>query len=271
MNMFTQTQISAFERCKRFYYLKMVRKLVWPVDIGEKRSIHEGEDFHLLVRQLLLGFPAESLIIPEGNEDVRRWIDVYLKEQPIGNPEQLFAEKEVSAVFADVLWLGKFDALTITDDRLTIWDWKTGSAKPVEAQYRTAPQTRLYRFLAAVCAPRLLGTGQHPLPAENIEMVYWFPEHPTKTLRLRYSEQEFQQDMTWLRTVAAELSSEEEADYPQTEKPRQCEYCVYRSYCHPETAQENFVIPADELLSEDFYQPGLFPSPSDPEQEQITF
>ena len=34
----------------------MVRKLVWPVDVGEKRSIHEGEDFHLLVRQLLLGF-----------------------------------------------------------------------------------------------------------------------------------------------------------------------------------------------------------------------
>ena len=272
INIITQTQISAFERCRRFYYLKNIRRLVWPVETEGNHNRQQGDDFHLLIRQLILGLSADSLIIPEGAEDVKRWLDVYLAKRPLGTPQIVFAEKDVSSLYTDILWTGKFDALTINDDQLTIYDWKTGSAKPDPEHYRTAPQTRLYRFLAKSCAARLLGAGLHAVPAENIKMVYWFPEHPEKTIRLPYSEEAYQQDMTWLKTLAAEMGSQNQDDYPKTAKTRQCEHCSYRTYCSPKTFfPDTFPDEADD--PDEIFQTELFPPEafSETDREDIIF
>ena len=277
MNILTQTQINAFERCRRLYYLKYVSRLVWPVEAADTGSVREGDDFHLLMRQLILGFPRESLIIPADEPDLEAWLDLYRREQPLGTPDQVFAEKEVSLLYADVLWLGKFDALAVTGDRLTIFDWKTGALPPDRAYYARSPQTRLYRFLARSCASRLLGAGLHAFPAENIEMVYWFPQFPEGTLRLPYSEEEYGQDMTWLRTLAREMLKTEEADYPRTEKQRRCERCGYRSYCFPETAQAmsepDLTDPVEPDLPDELWQEELFfpDLPTDSDREETMF
>lgn len=277
MNTLTQTQINAFERCRRLYYLKYVSRLVWPVEAAAPGNIREGDDFHLLARQLILGFPRESLIPPADEPELEGWLDVFCREQPMGKPDRLYAEKEVSLSYADVLWLGKFDALAIADDRLTIFDWKTGSLPPDRAHYIRTPQTRLYRFLARSCAPRLLGAGLHAVPAENIEMVYWFPQFPDRTLRMPYSEEEYGQDMTWLRTLAREMLKTEEADFPRTEKPHRCERCGYRSYCFPETALDPGELdlpgPAEPALPEELWQDELFfPNLStDSDREETNF
>ena len=277
MNILTQTQINAFERCRRLYYLKYISRLVWPVETSAPGNVREGDDFHLLARQLILGFPRESLILPADEPELVTWVETFCRKQPIGKPQQLFAEKEVSLSFADVLWLGKFDALAVTDDRLTIFDWKTGSLPPDRTHYARSPQTRLYRFLACSCAPRLLGAGMHGVPAENIEMVYWFPQYPEGTLRLPYSEEEYGQDMTWLRTLAREMLKTEEADYPRTEKLRRCEHCGYRSYCFPETALNPIdpdlpdpaePEPPDDLWQEELYFPDI---PTDSDREETMF
>lgn len=277
MNLLTQTQINAFEHCRRLYYLKYVSRLVWPVEAASPGSVREGDDFHLLARQLILGFPRESLILPADEPELEAWLDTFIREQPMGKPDRLFAEKEVSLTYADVLWLGKFDALAITGDRLTIFDWKTGSLPPDRLHYARSPQTRLYRFLARSCAPRLLGAGLHAVPAEAIEMIYWFPQFPEGTLRLPYSEEEYGQDMTWLRTLALEMLKTEETDYPRTEKQRRCERCGYRSYCFPETVQTPDVscqpgygepdLP-DELWQDELFFPDL---PTDSDREETTF
>ena len=264
----TQTQISAFERCPRFYYLKSVRRLVWPVETGKPLRISEGEDFHLLIRQIILGFSPENLIVPGNDEKVKRWLDIFLQENPLKLMGSVTAEKEVSLSFAEVLWLGKFDALAIDEDRITIFDWKTGAVQPDRNHFLSTPQTRLYRFLARSCAARLLGSGPHLIPADNIEMVYWFPEHPDQTIRLPYSEEEYQQDMTYLRTRAAEMSSDKEEAYPRTGKARQCEACVYRTYCFPET------IPSEpfreqDLIPDEVYQSAFFPVDMDDGSDQF--
>ena len=273
----TQTQINAFERCRRMYYLKYIRKLVWPVETADRGHIREGDDFHLLLRQLILGFPKESLIIPADEPDLENWLAVYCREQPLGNPEQVYAEKEVTLSYANVLWLGKFDALAVTEDRLTIFDWKTGAVQPDRTRYARSPQTRLYRFLARSCASRLLGAGLHAVPAENIEMVYWFPQYPEQTIRLPYSEEEYEEDMTWLGMLAREMQKTEERDYPLTEKTRRCERCEYRSYCFPEIAlfpddaelpdmeEQN---PPDELWQAELFLPEI---PNDSDREETDF
>lgn len=275
MNTLTQTQISAYERCKRQYYLKYIRRLVWPVETADRRKVREGDDFHLLMRQLIMGLPRESLIIPDDDKNIAHWLDVFQREQPLGKPYRVFAEKEVSLLFADLLWLGKFDALALDADRLTIFDWKTGTIPPDRMHYARLPQTRLYRFLALSCASRLTGSGRHRLPAENVEMVYWFPQYPDQTVRLPYSDREYQEDMTWLKMLAREMTSDDEKDYPQTEKQRLCSFCEYRTHCYPETALQPAAadLSGEDLIPDDIWQEDLFSMeiPADSDREETTF
>ena len=270
MRTITQTQIGAYERCKRCYFLKYVRELAWPVERNQQREMKRGADFHLLVRQMIMGFPPETLFLPDGDEKIAKWLGHFCENMPLKGFDRIFAEKEVTSLYSDVLWLGKFDALAINDDRIVIFDWKTTDRRVNAAEFRESPQTRLYRFLAMTCAPRLIGAGMHGIPAENIEMVYWFPEHPGEAIRLPYSETAYQEDMTWLRLKAREMSSEEESDYPCSDNMRVCRFCDYETYCFPDKAGHpaESVLPEEsdsDFLSEDVFQPDIFP------QDQLSY
>ena len=264
MRTITQTQIGAYERCKRCYYLKYVRKLAWPVERISRQEMMRGADFHLLIRQMIMGFPPESLLLPEGDEKIGKWLKNFSENMPLKGFDRIFPEKEVSSLYSDTLWLGKFDALAIRDDLIVIFDWKTTEHRADKAEYQSSPQTRLYRFLAMTCAPRLIGAGLHGIPAENIEMIYWFPEHPGDEIRLPYSETAYREDMTWLRLKAREMSSEEETDYPCRENLRACRFCDYETYCFPKTEAFSAVstppVESDlEFPPDDIFQPEIFP------------
>ena len=270
----TQTQISAYERCRRFYYLKYVEKLAWPVEESVSAEIQRGADFHLLARQLIMGLEPSELLFPSDDGKMRQWIENFCRKFPLKNLDGVFAEKEASAIHADVLWLGMFDALAVKDDRITIYDWKTTGHPADPADYLKSPQTKLYRFLAKMCAPRILGIGLHGLPAENIEMVYWFPEHPDTEIRLPYSESAFREDLTWLQYKAAEMNSEAPEDYPRTDKERNCRFCKFETRCFPRAAlmpweagtaenEDNGMVPDDASQTEFFFD-GL-PEGDEPE------
>ena len=235
MRTITQTQIRAYERCRRLYYLQYIRELVWPVSRTVPSEIKRGNDFHLLARQLLLGFPRETLVLPDDNGMMERWLDNFQREQPARGCGRIVTEKEVSALYAGVLWLGKYDALAVDGDHLTIFDWKTGTHRADAASYLKSPQTRLYRFLAKYIGPRLI--GKEDIPAENIRMIYWFAEHSDWQICLPYSEQAYQEDLTWLDMKAHEMSSEEEKDYPPSGNKNRCGKCGYCTYCFPEMAE----------------------------------
>ena len=258
----TQTQISTFERCKRCFYLRYLQKFAWPGKRRKTRDARRGEDFHLIIRQLILGIPEDQLIIPEEDEKLKQWTAAWCREKPLQGFQTVYAEKEVTALFADILWLGKFDALAINDDRITIFDWKTTPSMKGASFYINTPQTRLYRFLAKTCGSRLLGGGMHGIPAENIEMIYWFPEHPKSPIRLRYTEEAWQDDLSRLRLSAREMSFPDEAHYPKTDKERECQYCDYRKLCFPGQSfpepDETEEDPFGEAFQAGFLFPDLF-------------
>ena len=263
MRTITQTQISAFERCRRFYFLKYIEKLAWPVENTLSAEIQRGADFHLLARQLIMGLDPSELIIPSESEILRRWIDDFCAKIQLREQDRVCAEKEVSAVHAGVLWLGMFDALAVKDGRITIFDWKTTGHPAAAAEYLRSPQTKLYRFLAKMCAPRILEIGPQQLPAENIEMIYWFPEHPDAEIRLPYSERSFREDLTWLEYKAAEMSSEDPGDYPRTDKTGNCRFCEFETHCFPRAASlsdpsRSAGNEAAEPAADEDFQPLLF-------------
>lgn len=259
MKTITQTQIAAFEKCRRFYYLKYVEKIAWPVEEKVSEEIQRGADFHLLARQLIMGLKPADLLYPSDDEKIRVWVDNFRRMFSPDRYDQVFAEKEASAIHSDVLWLGMFDALAIKEDRITIFDWKTTGHPAAAEDYLRSPQTKLYRFLAKMCAPRLLGSGLHGLPAENIEMIYRFPDHPEAEIRLPYSESAFQEDLTWLQYKAAEMSFADREDYPRTEKQKVCRYCRYETYCFPreELFPEELQVP-EPAETDDVFQPALY-------------
>ncbi len=278
MKTITQTQIGAYERCKRFYYLRYIEKLAWPVDNKTGEEIQRGSDFHLLARQLIMGLDHAELIFPSDDEKMVRWIDNFCRKLPLWQFDRIYAEKEVTALCSNVLWLGMFDALAVKDDHLTIFDWKTTGHPASAADYIKSPQTKLYRFLAKTCAPRLLEAGLHGLPAENIEMIYWFPEHPETEIRLPYSESAFREDLTWLQLKAAEMNFTDAEHYPRNTENRGCRFCNYETYCFPHPAHfEKAVIteesgksvrPPDDLIQPEF----LFEDfPDEDEREGISF
>ncbi len=263
MRTITQTQISAYERCRRFYYLKYVEKLAWSVEESISAELQRGADFHLLARQLIMGLGPSELLFPSDDGKMRQWIDNFCRKIPLKDLDRVYAEKEASAIHADVLWLGMFDALSVKDDRITIFDWKTTGHPADSADYLRSPQTKLYRFLAKMCAPRILGIGLHGLPAEKIEMVYWFPEHPDTEIRLPYSENAFREDLTWLQYKAAEMNLEDPEDYPRTDKERNCRFCKFETHCFPRAASLSWEAgTADNegcsRVPDDAYQPEFF-------------
>ena len=265
MRMITQTMIGAYERCRRFYYLKYLRELPWPAKTRDRQSMTEGADFHLLVRQLIMGLPEDSLVSSSEDPALMNWIKAWIRSAPLAGCEQVWAEKEVTAIFEDTLLMGKYDALVLTGDRLTIFDWKTTEHKPEFAVYASSPQTRLYRWLAKTAAPRLLGISDQVFPADRIEMVYWFPSFSDQPIRLPYSEQLWEEDETWLKMIIRELSLPNETDYPKTEKTRRCAYCGYFAYCHPDMAaglresgaEDPFgdAFPLEDMMPEEFALP----------------
>ncbi len=272
MKMITQTMIGAYERCRRFYYLKYVRELDWPAKIRDRESLRHGADFHLLVRQLIMGLPQDALVYPADDPSAESRVGAWLRSAPLSGFEQVWAEREVTALFEDTLLLGKFDALAVSGNRLTVFDWKTSEQRPETAVYAASPQTRLYRWLLKTAAPRLLGKQDEAIPADHIEMVYWFPAYPDQPVRLPYSEQAYEEDQTWLKMVIRELSPLKEEEYPKTDKKRRCGNCGYNAYCHPEEialqrqAEAFSPKPEEPLSAEDLQTEFEFPDFPPPEE-----
>lgn len=267
MKIISQSQIQDFQQCPRRYYLRQVQQLTWPASDGAKASRLEqtaarGEVFHRFVHQLIQGIPAEDLLRQTDCPEVRQWMENFLSFAPLPKDAVLYSEMELSAIHAQVLWIGKFDGIAVQKNRLTIFDWKTSAHPAARGNYLSSPQTRLYRYLAQRCSARLSGIEIAP---ENIEMVYWFPSQPAAALHLPYDEASLKQDEAFLGACAAELSQSEEAAYPQSVRQEFCTSCSYFSFCHrdlaaamnsePEAEQESlpFELPPDEDRDETIF------------------
>ena len=73
-------------------------------------------------------------------------------------------------------------------------------------------------------------SGSAPAP-ENVEMVYWFAEHPARPERLAYDRRQFLADADYLRKLIADIRSTPAGAFRCTSVLERCGYCTYRSLC----------------------------------------
>jgi predicted RecB family nuclease len=231
---FSQASLQDYADCPRRFQLRYIERLSYPAIESEptlenERHQQEGEAFHRLTQQYLLGIPAEKVGKLASSPNLERWWDNFLANFSFNRQtDTLYPEMNLSAPLAGARLMAKYDLILVSDTPIvTIYDWKTYRKRPKNEFLVARLQTRVYRALLARAGAHL--NGGRPISPENIEMVYWFADFPNDPARFRYDAAQYQRDWDFLEKTAKELASQ--ADFPPTDETRHCAYCTYRSYC----------------------------------------
>lgn len=230
---FSQSSIQDYADCPRRFQLRYIEQLSWPaietepVVENERRQL-EGQLFHRLVQQHLLGLPADKLSRLANTPDLERWWKNYLAADFGLDGYTKFTELALSCPIGEHRLLAKYDLVAIKPgEKILIFDWKTYTKRPRDEWLATRWQTRVYRSLLAVAGGHLNG-GQTPVP-EQIEMIYWFADYPNDPARFPYDAKQFKRDWSAIEKLVKEISSA--AKFELTEDEKMCRFCTYRSYC----------------------------------------
>lgn len=231
----SQSSLQDYTDCARRFQLRYLDRLVYPAietepALENERRQQEGETFHRLVQQHLLGIPAEKVGRLANTPNLQRWWDNYLASFAFpAHPQAIHPELTLSAPLPPYRLLAKFDLVALLPNgNAIIYDWKTYRKRPKNEFLAIRWQTRVYRALLAR-AGNLLNSGQ-PIAPEQIEMVYWFADFPTEPARFPYTAAQHKRDWDALEKLAAEISTA--TNFPITEEEQQCAWCSYRSYCN---------------------------------------
>ncbi len=192
---FSQGSLQDFVDCPRRFQLRYLDRIAWPAVQAEpilenERHLQQGELFHLMVQQHLVGVPVERLTaMAQGDADLAGWWQAYLDAAPAALPGQRFPEVTLSAPLGasgERRLVAKYDLVVLTPDgRAVIFDWKTSRHRPPRRWLAERLQTRVYPYLLLHAGVDL--NGGRPLAPEQIEMVYWFAGFPDRPERFVYS------------------------------------------------------------------------------------
>lgn len=230
---FSQSSLQDYVDCPRRFELRYIEKLDWPAEEAEpalenERRMADGNFFHRLAQQFLLGLPAEKLTRLATSSDLARWWDNF--HQSFSSPSDLgsrYAETVLSAPIGNHRLLAKFDLIAVRDGQATIYDWKTYHKRPQNEWMAIRMQTRVYRYLLARAGSHL--NGGQPLTPESIQMIYWYTDFPSEPATFRYDQAQFKRDQDSLEKLVSEIETLEK--FELTNDEGKCRFCPYRSYC----------------------------------------
>ncbi|MBN2387366.1 MAG: PD-(D/E)XK nuclease family protein [Anaerolineales bacterium] len=231
---FSQSSLQDYSDCPRRFWLRYGERLQWPAVESEptlenERRQQEGQHFHRLVQQHRLGLPAEKLARFASTANLSRWWENYLGDDFGITGYAQYAELSLSAPVAGHRLLAKYDLAAIqTGEKALIFDWKTYHKRPRDEWMAVRWQTRVYRLLLVMAGAHL--NGGIPLAPEQVEMIYWYADFPTRPARFPYTVAQYQRDLEAVKQLVIEISTTR-MDFPMTDETTRCAYCTYRSYC----------------------------------------
>ena len=231
---FSQSSLQDYADCPRRFQLRYVEQLAWPAVESEpilenERRQQEGQLFHRLVQQYIIGIPENKLRRLANSPDLTRWWDNFITyHSSFITPQSSFPELTLSAPIGDHRLLAKYDLVTVqAEERALIYDWKTYHKRPRDEWMAARWQTRVYRALL-VQAGAVLHAGI-PFQPEQVEMVYWYADFPAEAARFPYNPAQFKRDWDALTKMVNEIASA--TAFEMTDDEKKCAYCPYRSYC----------------------------------------
>lgn len=231
---FSQSSLQDYYDCPRRFQLRYIEHLAWPAVESEpvlenERRLKEGQLFHRMVQQHLVGLPVEKLARQAHTPNLTRWWENYLGHNLNINGYAQYAELSLTAPVGTRCLLAKYDLLAIKPgQKALIFDWKTTQKRPRDEWMAARMQTRIYRALL-VQAGAHLNEGA-PIQPEQTEMIYWYADFPSEPAHFPYSVAQYKRDWDALTAIINEIGNHRH--FPLTEDEKKCAYCPYRSYCN---------------------------------------
>ena len=284
LNILSQSSLQDYVDCARRFKLRYLDRLSYPAIESEptlenEKHLQEGEYFHRLVQQHLIGIPADQIAKLANTPNLQRWWENFLAAPDLRGLNALryasgvlredlgglYPEITLSAPLGNYRLLAKYDLIAIENDKAIIYDWKTYRKRPRSEWLSGRMQTRIYRALL-VRAGAHLNNGK-PFEPEQIEMIYWFADFPGEPARFPYTSAQFKRDWDMLDKLAEEIASalrqaqDIASSFPLTDDRQKCAYCTYRSYCERgiragDMEQAEAEMEAESLFDVNFEQIG---------------
>lgn len=264
---FSQSSLQDYVECARRFELRYLERLQWPAVEAEPVTEHEqrmkqGAAFHHMAHQHQVGVPADVLSARVLDNKLRQWWENYLRAGFVDMlPAKRHPEVTLSAPLGDYRLVAKYDLLAIErGGRAVIVDWKTAERRPSRASLERRLQTVVYRYLLAQAGAHL--NGGNVIDPAQVEMVYWFAEHPDNPERFTYDTDQYQADREYLVSLVKEIKGRTVFDL--TTETRRCRFCTYRSLCERgisaggldelETLEDDVAVEGEFDLNFDFDQ-----------------
>lgn len=258
----SQSSLQDYTDCPRRFQLRYLEQLQYPAVESEpalenEKHQQEGEYFHRLVQQYLIGIPAERVGRLANTTNLARWWDNYLRADFPFTDYAKHPEVTLSAPLGPFRLVAKYDLVAVRDGQALIYDWKTYRKRPRAEWLAPRWQTRIYRALLGKAGNHL--NGGQPIRPEQIQMVYWFADFPAEPAVFPYNTGQFQRDWDALVKLAEEIATA--TNFALTDDLQRCAYCPYRGYCDRGARAGNVAdaeseMEADELFDVNFEQVG---------------
>jgi CRISPR/Cas system-associated exonuclease Cas4 (RecB family) len=236
---YSQSSLQDYSECNRRFQLRYIERLEWPavetapVLENERRQL-EGQQFHRMVHQSLLGLPEKlmaGIARQSTGENLTRWWENFItsRQTTLADMDEckLHPELSLSAPVGDHRVVAKFDLATVKDGMATIYDWKTYHKRPKDEGMAARWQTKVYLSLL-VKAGAALNNGA-PFDPEKVSMLYWYAEFPSQPTKIGYDLPKYLRAWEELTQLVREISAKQ--SYPLTQDEKKCGFCPYRSYC----------------------------------------
>jgi hypothetical protein len=256
---FTASNLQDYLTCERRFELKAIEQRLWPALPSQpvqeqEKQMRNGILFHEYINQYFLGIPIEKITALIQDTNIQQWWNNFLSSFSDAEKAEFVAfEVPFAGYLNDYPVLAKMDAIRHHGKQWVIYDWKTGFHLPKAQTMLKKIQSRLYPYQLVKYGARL--NQGNPITAEQINMVYWFPEFPTQEIRFSYTAAQYKEDEQYLSHLMLEITRKTMGDFSLTREEKNCLYCVYRSLCGRGTfagefsAHEDDEIPADSLES----------------------
>jgi hypothetical protein len=261
----SQSSLQDYVDCAQRFKLRYLDRLSYPAvetepALENEKHQQEGEYFHRLVQQHLIGIPAEQIAKFANTMNLQRWWENFQNSKDLTglrNLSGLYPEATLSAPLGKYRLLAKYDLIAVENGKVTIYDWKTYRKRPRNEWLSARMQTRVYSALLVNAGAHL--NGGKPFEPEQIEMIYWFADFPNEPARFAYTSVHFKRDWDLLLKLSEEIATA--SSYPLTEDRQKCLYCTYRSYCERGIRAGNMdqaeaEMEAEELFDVNFEQIG---------------
>ena len=255
ISLLSQSSLQDYVDCSLRFKLRYLDRLSYPALESEpalenEQHQQQGEYFHRLVQQHLIGISPEQITKLANTPNLERWWSnwqEFSKQQDLGGT--IYPEITLSAPLGKYRLVAKYDLITVHDGKATIYDWKTYRKRPRNEWLSARMQTRVYRAML-VQAGAHLNKGQLFDP-EQVEMIYWFADFPNEPARLEYTSAQYKRDWDLLLKLADEVGSA--SSYPRTEDRQKCAYCTYRSYCERGVRAGDWIDAETEMQAEELF------------------